>query len=314
MEGILQYYKDCLKVGGRMGRLSYLKKSLALILPLPVLTFVVFLVLGLLNAVLHGSFVFGILTALGWLACALCFLFVLIAGTTISMRRLHDMNLSAWWIVGFAAIEGLVNFLLVSAGMDANVFTRAAVLFFLILYFCVPGTQGENKYEAADEHPAVYWIVSVTVLQTLAYIGFMLLNVDILIENSEGYLENAHVLGNYILVMNLAILAVRFFVYNESAGAVAPEAVVKEVKKAPVKKSATKKPVAKKVASKKAPAKETATKKTTTTKKATTAKKTTAKKPVAKKPAVKKTVAKKVTPAKKTPAKKTTSKTKGTKE
>ena len=44
----------------------------------------------------------------------------------LSVRRLHDINFSGWWVlVGFIPVIGVVA---------------------LIVFGCIPGTEGENKY------------------------------------------------------------------------------------------------------------------------------------------------------------------------
>ncbi len=44
----------------------------------------------------------------------------------LSVRRLHDINFSGWWVlVGFIPVIGVVA---------------------LIVFACIPGTEGENKY------------------------------------------------------------------------------------------------------------------------------------------------------------------------
>ena len=44
----------------------------------------------------------------------------------LSVRRLHDINFSGWWVlVGFIPVIGVVA---------------------LIVFACIPGTEGDNKY------------------------------------------------------------------------------------------------------------------------------------------------------------------------
>ena len=53
-------------------------------------------------------------------------LFIFLPSLGLSVRRLHDINFSGWWI-----LVGLVPLLGVIA---------------LIIFACLPGTEGENKY------------------------------------------------------------------------------------------------------------------------------------------------------------------------
>ena len=51
---------------------------------------------------------------------------VLLPSLGLSVRRLHDINFSGWWVlIGFIPFIGVVA---------------------LIVFACIPGTQGENKY------------------------------------------------------------------------------------------------------------------------------------------------------------------------
>ena len=51
---------------------------------------------------------------------------ILLPSLGLSVRRLHDINFSGWWIlVGFLPFLGIIA---------------------LVVFACLPGTEGENKY------------------------------------------------------------------------------------------------------------------------------------------------------------------------
>ncbi len=60
---------------------------------------------------------------------------ILLPSLGLSVRRLHDINFSGWWIlVGFIPFLGIIA---------------------LIVFACIPGTEGENKYGPVVVNTAV---------------------------------------------------------------------------------------------------------------------------------------------------------------
>jgi uncharacterized membrane protein YhaH (DUF805 family) len=56
------------------------------------------------------------------------YLIIALATLSLSVRRLHDTNKSGfWWLIGFIPIVGTIT---------------------LIVFYCIPGTPGPNKYGA----------------------------------------------------------------------------------------------------------------------------------------------------------------------
>jgi uncharacterized membrane protein YhaH (DUF805 family) len=123
--------------GGRLGRLGFLLRGMALGITAGVL-FIVGVTLFL-----HG--------ALWWLGLliAIVALAVLIVGyTSLVVRRLHDGN-HAFWIVPIELVGVLVPALLTSEGVDTSryddtVFTVVAVIGAALLL--LPGSKGENRF------------------------------------------------------------------------------------------------------------------------------------------------------------------------
>jgi len=68
---------------------------------------------------------------------------------SVTARRLHDMDKSAWWMV---APYGVLLFAVVSAGFDLNIFATvggiATVVLFIVLFIwtIMRGTEGPNRF------------------------------------------------------------------------------------------------------------------------------------------------------------------------
>ncbi|MDE8650876.1 DUF805 domain-containing protein [Novosphingobium album (ex Liu et al. 2023)] len=79
---------------------------------------------------------FGLVFVIWWLA-------FLIPNIAVSVRRLHDRNMSGWWYLGFIAINliPIVNLLSPIAGIA-----------FLVLML-LPGTPGPNQYGPDPKDP-----------------------------------------------------------------------------------------------------------------------------------------------------------------
>ena len=63
-----------------------------------------------------------------------------VASFAVTIRRLHDLNLSGWFILAFYAV------LIVSALISMWLYWAAAIGSIVVM--CLPGTQGANKYGA----------------------------------------------------------------------------------------------------------------------------------------------------------------------
>jgi uncharacterized membrane protein YhaH (DUF805 family) len=84
---------------------------------------------------------------------------LLLPWLSVTVRRLHDIDRSGWWLLGFAGALGAAAFAAVIGGMDqpgsrALSFTVIilAVLVFLavivtvLIFMVLPGTEGSNRY------------------------------------------------------------------------------------------------------------------------------------------------------------------------
>lgn len=104
-----------------------------------------------------GGYSYGAGVSGGWLANIFS-LAVLIPGLAVSVRRLHDVNRSGWWLlvplapyaVGFAILftltagGGGVSGLLVLSMLAMVAGLIGAIV--LLVWFCMPGTVGTNDY------------------------------------------------------------------------------------------------------------------------------------------------------------------------
>lgn len=87
------------------------------------------------SAALGGGFM--VLIGLG----GLYMLATLIPSLALTIRRLHDRDMSGWWYLGFTVL-----------GMIPFVGFIASIAFLVIL--CLPGTPGHNKFGADPKDPA----------------------------------------------------------------------------------------------------------------------------------------------------------------
>jgi uncharacterized membrane protein YhaH (DUF805 family) len=129
---------------GRAPRAEYWWYALALV--------VVFIVLSIVESIVGlNKMVFGLygpLTALLWLA-------TIVPGIAVGVRRLHDTNRSAWWLlllVPYLIAAGIVGAAM-AAGNPAGY--AAAGLFGIVGFVCciaflffmvLPSTPGDNRY------------------------------------------------------------------------------------------------------------------------------------------------------------------------
>ena len=79
------------------------------------------------------SFFVGVLLLVFW------WLITIVPGVTVTVRRLHDRNMSGWWYPGFTAM-GFVPYI--------NLLSSVAFIILLLL----PGSQGENDFGPDPRH------------------------------------------------------------------------------------------------------------------------------------------------------------------
>jgi uncharacterized membrane protein YhaH (DUF805 family) len=161
----IQKYAD---FSGRAPRAEYWWFVLAMIIGMIVLN-IIESILGI-NRMVGG--IYGPLTVFFWLA-------LLVPSISVGVRRLHDTNRTGWWLLvpivpyclalvlgGAAMAGGMASGS--SAGMIAGagvamifLLIGAACAIVLLVFYCLPGTPGDNRYgpnpygaAAADRVPA----------------------------------------------------------------------------------------------------------------------------------------------------------------
>ncbi|MDE8343577.1 MAG: DUF805 domain-containing protein [Acidocella sp.] len=119
-----------------------------------------FLGLSILNTVISGSLlVLGVLLMergkhiqnlpleiFGVFTVFFMFCIFMWVGLALQVKRLHDMNLSGYYVLGFIFISGLCSVMNIALPGVEIVGTAINVLFGCILLF-TPGTQGPNKFD-----------------------------------------------------------------------------------------------------------------------------------------------------------------------
>jgi len=149
---------------GRLGRLSLQAAILALVFVVVILGSLL-LILGVtliprlsgnISSVVSNSLVLGmgvVSFVCFTLVAALVYLTIV-----LYVRRLHDLNLSRWWIL-FASIPGVISTVFSYFEIDVSVVVSIipltiSVLFYLYLILA-PGTKGANRFGL--QRPTSYW-------------------------------------------------------------------------------------------------------------------------------------------------------------
>jgi uncharacterized membrane protein YhaH (DUF805 family) len=132
-------FKRYFDFSGRSRRKEYWMFTLLNLIVLTIYVLVFFFLFG--NAVgdpLSGSFdgtgSFFSSSLSGWIVLGLLWLlFVLIPGLSVSVRRLHDRDLSGWWYLAYLVGSGLpfIGFIVI-------------IGFFVVM--AMPGTIGSNRF------------------------------------------------------------------------------------------------------------------------------------------------------------------------
>ena len=137
-------------IQGRLNRMPYNIFSFVLMLVPIVIITLMFLLQAYLKAHLNlvsGAFANALIVSalIAVFMVILCF----IGEVTLTIRRLHDLNLSGWFYLLFIIPDTLTAALYNEANslmkMISIVLTLIPVIFFLLLMF-KRGTAGENKY------------------------------------------------------------------------------------------------------------------------------------------------------------------------
>ncbi|MBR1806711.1 MAG: DUF805 domain-containing protein [Selenomonadaceae bacterium] len=134
---------------GRLNRWPYFKYSLILLLPMIVAAIVFALIATIFGKSTDSSLIFGV--GLASVLLVACFLIYIVGGVMIIVRRLHDLNLSGWWLIPYYVLIGFGNMQVKDT--DSGLFMFSATCG-LIAFVCSMfllfkrGTVGDNKYGA----------------------------------------------------------------------------------------------------------------------------------------------------------------------
>ncbi|MCD2435840.1 DUF805 domain-containing protein [Acidaminococcus sp. NSJ-142] len=123
-ESLKNYFSQNMTFHGRIGRKQYLLQSLGALLALGLGIFL--LVLG----VEYGALLYlvgGLLLLLGW-AWTWC----------LSVRRLHDLGKSGWYLLGIGLLEAILK--------NSEILGSLVSLIFFGLMVGVRGTRGPNRF------------------------------------------------------------------------------------------------------------------------------------------------------------------------
>ncbi|RPF72093.1 DUF805 domain-containing protein [Aurantiacibacter spongiae] len=128
---------------GRSRRKEYWMFVLLNVIVVVVLSFIAGIVGTGINTVANGdpTSVLGFFTGGVGLLLGLYFLAILIPSIAVSVRRLHDRNMSGWWYLGFVVLS-LVPFV----GFIASIA--------MLVIFALPGTDGPNRYGPDPKDPS----------------------------------------------------------------------------------------------------------------------------------------------------------------
>jgi uncharacterized membrane protein YhaH (DUF805 family) len=155
MEYMFLPLKRYAEFSGRSRRMEYWMYTLFLIL--------LWIVLGGIFMAMAGSMLLSAgtgsasgLAAAGGVAMVLLVIMIvvwlalLIPSIAVAVRRLHDTDRSGWWFGGYLLLAFVGGFVRGSTGNGGLGMIISLVTFLylimLIVYFCLDGTKGPNKY------------------------------------------------------------------------------------------------------------------------------------------------------------------------
>ena len=140
MQWMILPFKRYAEFSGRSRRLEYWMFQLLNVLVTFTVVAVAFLLEG--GGPAGGETLFGLLFGGVGIALLLFWLAAIIPGIAVTVRRLHDREMSGWWMVGFIVLSAL-----------PLIGILASIAYFVVM--ALPGTQGDNKY-GADPKGANY--------------------------------------------------------------------------------------------------------------------------------------------------------------
>jgi uncharacterized membrane protein YhaH (DUF805 family) len=162
----LRPLKNYANFSGRASRAEFWWFFLFMILFFSAFWMALFAVLGATGASVNSGQHFGMIGALGTVGILLgvCYLALLIPAIAVQTRRLHDTNRSGWWLGAFYILyvvhiavafgSGLASASSGGSPPDMSGLVAIGVIAFvvmiygivLLVFYCLPGTQGPNRF------------------------------------------------------------------------------------------------------------------------------------------------------------------------
>ena len=146
-EAVKKCLRDWITFSGRAPRSEYWWFVLFYILVLFVFGLVFYLLGG--AGLMSGGGAGVILLVFGLLV-AVVYLFLMIAGISAVVRRLHDRNMSGWWYGGLFLLNILSGIVSASAPGGAFALLLSVLVLIasiaLLVIMCLRGTHGPNRY------------------------------------------------------------------------------------------------------------------------------------------------------------------------
>jgi len=144
--------------GGRASRAEFWWFTLAVLIVYIVITILLVMAVG--AAATESGSRLGLFGAVG-IFILLFWVALLVPTVAVQVRRVHDINRSGWWVGGFyliylfylAAVVGAGS-LTASGDAGGGVWVLAVALIMmvysivLLVFYCLPGTRGENRFGA----------------------------------------------------------------------------------------------------------------------------------------------------------------------
>ena len=125
---------------GRLARLRYFLLSL--------IPAILFFGTGIILAIDFAAGLAGIKEP-ALVACAALFLLAGIVGLSLTVRRLHDLNLTGWWILAIWIVPSAVEYgavRLVNNPQLGSTLSSVIALVIGLFLWLAPGTRGANRF------------------------------------------------------------------------------------------------------------------------------------------------------------------------
>ncbi len=103
--------------------------------------------------------ILALIPILGWILYCIFTIFSFITSLSASVRRLHDLNRTGWWVAapyGSLVIGSIIALIGLSASSESLMAAGSGVIligallcFLLLIFYVMPGTRGPNRFGPA---------------------------------------------------------------------------------------------------------------------------------------------------------------------